>query len=133
MLWHYNSLASKSFFFVNVDDETSLVVTMVDIFPFALILGLLAQPIEVDAKPKPQKLGSFGLFTLFYKFNIKVNHNMSLGDYQCFIMQVIHRLKPTQKEQKWPIPTFDKQKSLMHKQITKTKGKNYVRRSRYTS
>jgi len=32
----------KFFFFVNVDDETSLVVTMVDIFPFALILGLLA-------------------------------------------------------------------------------------------
>jgi hypothetical protein len=52
-------------FYFNVDDENSLVVIVVDSFAFALILGLLAQPIEADAKVKPQKLGSFGLSTLF--------------------------------------------------------------------
>jgi hypothetical protein len=51
---------------------------------------------------------------------------MNLGDYRFFIMQVIHLLKPIQKEQKWTTLTFDKQKSLMQRQITKTKKeKNY--------
>jgi hypothetical protein len=59
-------LASKSFFFgVDVDNETSLVVTVVYKFPFALILRLVAQPKEADAKAKPQKLEPFGLSTLF--------------------------------------------------------------------
>jgi hypothetical protein len=67
MSWHYNSLASKILFYfilVDVDDETSLVVTVVDKFPFALILRLVAQPKKANAKTKPQKLEPFGLSTL---------------------------------------------------------------------
>jgi hypothetical protein len=35
----------------------------------------------------------------------------------------IHLLKLIKKEQRWPTPTFDKQKPLMHKQTANTKKK----------
>jgi hypothetical protein len=42
-------------------------------------------------------------------------------------VQIIHLLKLVQKERKWPTPTFDKKKPLMHKQTANTKkGKEYV-------
>jgi hypothetical protein len=66
MLWHCYFLAFKSFFcFANVDHRALLVVTMVDKFPFAVVLGLLTQPIEADVEVEPQKFGSFGSFALF--------------------------------------------------------------------
>jgi hypothetical protein len=38
---------------------------MVNKFPFAIILGLLTQPIEAFVEVEPQKIGSFGSSALF--------------------------------------------------------------------
>ncbi len=58
----------KFFCFANVDHRASLVVTMVDKFPFAIVLGLPTQLIEVDVEVEPQKFGSFGSFGSFAMF-----------------------------------------------------------------